>query len=143
MDGAQVDHNAQATVLEARLGPGVTVLCDVLVNPSLVKIIPAGSLVRHRDVAFDPELWSVRLTAYQPPTQETWSATIAGFGDETARALREAHRDRGSGLRRADGTRQHFLVSLGKTAEAALDELEAELRRAFAAETRRVRERRG
>ena len=128
------NDDAQANVIDARLGQGFAFLRDVLANPSLVKIIPAGSLLRHRDVVFGHALVSVRLTAYKPPAQDTWSAAIVGFGGRTAQAMRTADHDSRSVIGTRGVARQHFLVSHGKTAEAALDALEAELRRAFEAE---------
>ena len=128
------NDDAQANVIDARLSQSFAFLRDVLANPSLVKIIPAGSLLRHRDVVLGHALVSVRLTAYKSPAQDTWSATIAGFGGTTAQAMRGAERDSRSVVGMPEPPRKHFFVSHRKTAEAALDELEAKLRRALEAE---------
>lgn len=120
-----------APTFDARIGQHLAFLGEVLDNPSLVKIIPSGSLLRHREVGLDHDRVSVRLTAYKSPADDTWSATIAGFGGTTARAMRTADHDRRSVTHVLRLTHQHLFVSNRETAKAALDVLEADLRRAF------------
>jgi hypothetical protein len=130
---AESDHcdDIHADVINARLGQDLAFLREVLDNPLLVKIIPPGSVVRHREVGLDHDRVSVRLTAYKSPAEDTWSATIAGFGGRTARAMWTADHDRRSVTHGLQPTHQHLFVSNRETAKAALDALEADLRRAF------------
>ena len=71
--------DAQAAVIDQRIGQGFAFLRDVLAHPALTEQIPTGATLRHRDVALDREPIVVRLTAYQAPAMATWAALVSGI----------------------------------------------------------------
>lgn len=105
--------DAQAAVIDQRIGQSFAFLRDVLADPALIERIPTGATLRHRDVVLPADHAVVRLTAYQTPAMATWSALVTGSTD----------------ARRAEA-----VIATSESAEAALDALEAELRRAIPVE---------
>jgi hypothetical protein len=115
---------AQAAVIDQRIGQGFAFLRDVIDDPTVVEAIPTGASLRFRDVAIaqGQVRVQVRLTAYRAPEDRRWGARVTGFTSEfvpwaSAFVDRLARDSAGFAV---DATRG--------TAEAALDALEAELR---------------
>ena len=119
----------QAELIDQRIGQTFAFLRDVLANPSLMEKIPSGATLRHRDVALDQEQVVVHLTAYQAPAMPAWAATITGTtsGPQRWKDITTWHNHR------PNGQRMRF-EAVGETADAALDALETQVRRAAEAE---------
>lgn len=116
---------AQAKVIDQRIGQGFTFLRDVLDRPGLLEKIPSGATLRFRDVALFQGQVLLHLTAYQTPAMPAWAATITGGEGVPTRLghVETWHRHLPNG-------RRVSFHAAGETPEAALDALEAELRRA-------------
>jgi len=117
--------DTQAELIDQRIGQTFAFLRDVLANPAVVEKIPSGATLRHRDVALDREQVVVRLTAYQAPPMPAWAATITGA---TGGRRRWGHVTTWH-IPRPNGQRMRF-EAVGETADAALDALETQVRRA-------------
>lgn len=120
--------------IDRRIGQTFAFLRDVLAHPSLVEKIPSGANLRHRDVALDREHVVVRLTAFQAPTMATWAAIVTGVDGASQRATSNPntwHMHDARGWHVHPGRGQRVVVDAeGETSEAALDALEARVRRA-------------
>jgi hypothetical protein len=121
--------DAQAELIDQRIGQAFAFLRDVLSNPSLVEKIPSGATLRHRDVALEREHVVVRLTAFLAPEMPAGAATITGAtgGPQRWGDITTWH------VHRPNGQRMRF-EAVGETADGALDALETQLRRAVEVE---------
>jgi hypothetical protein len=116
---------AQAATVDQRIEQGFAFLRDALDHPEMLTEIPDGATLRFRDVALDWPHVVVRLTAYQTPAMPAWAATITGA---TGSPHRWGHVTTWH-IHHPNGQRMRF-EAIGKTADAALDTLETQVRRA-------------
>lgn len=106
--------DAQAALIDKRIGYAFDFIGDVIDDPRLLDAIPDGSRLAFRDVVLGG--FSFRLTAYLPPeARDRWSALVTG------------HCSIGS-QDEAEMAPTPSAFTTGKTAVSALDVLEAELR---------------
>ena len=125
--------DAQAEVIDQRIGQTFAFLRDVLANPALVEKIPTGATLRHRDMALDGVSVVVRLTAYRTPAMATWSAIVSGVDGtppQWAQAGRWHMHDPYAWHVHLPNKKRITFDATGETPDAALDALEAEVRRA-------------
>ncbi len=123
--------DAQAELIDQRIGQTFTFPRDVLANPALVEKIPSGATLRHRDVSLDRDQVVVPLTAYQAPAMASWAAIVTGVDGAPSRWAKSAtwhrHDARGWHAHPSRGQRVGFDVER-ETSEAALDDLETQVR---------------
>lgn len=113
----------EAELITRRIRQMAAFLQDVIENPAITAAIPTGSTLRQREIEI--ERGTYRLTAYRTPRMRQWAARLTAGPDPADGGAPD-----GVEFRLPEWDVRPTTPARGATAEAALDALEAKLRRA-------------